>query len=566
MLSRKEEVAKEQSDAALQSLREQNLAAIHQLETLPNPFVYYRKFTFADNLRDFMFGIVLVPIRLTIIVFCLVLLGLCSKAAISFGYDPMQPMTWWRRLILTPRPFLTRVLLFCFGVWYIEKKGELANIQDAPFVVVSPHSTFMDQFVVPYMCNFPMGVAKAEILEVPFFSSIMAAGQTIFVDRKDKNAKQKVLKEFERRANDPAWTRIALFPEGTCTNRRALINFRPGAFTPGVPVQPMLLRWSTEPFDPTWTSASPSRLMLILRLLCQPVVKCKVEFLKPCIPNKEERADPQLFTQNVRSLMASRLRIPTTEHSYEDAFLSLQARKERLDPAKTVTFEFRKLKLLQISYPEAQSLLHRFAKAKGAKKVGLMSVTEFADVLGVPLTDEVAELFGILDTDGVGSIDFRSFMVGLAFLSNKTSLEESVRVFFNIFADSSGKISVEDVKHASSKMFRKVENKAVDSFFKSVDPKGTGFVDFDNMLHFMNKHPEYLHLGIEMSTRYKLKGKEVLPELTKEQAESVAKQASGKNRPVRHRRKPQQYVAEAARANGNEDCFSAKKAPQRKSR
>ena len=39
-----------------------------------------------------------------------------------------------------------------------------------------------------------------------------------------------------------------IFPEGTNSNRKSLPKFKPGAFIPGVPVQPVLLRfegWDT---------------------------------------------------------------------------------------------------------------------------------------------------------------------------------------------------------------------------------------------------------------------------------------------------------------------------------
>ena len=45
---------------------------------------------------------------------------------------------------------------------------------------------------------------------------------------------------------------LAIFPEGTNSNRNALITFKPGAFVAGCPVQPIILRfygWDTY----TWT-------------------------------------------------------------------------------------------------------------------------------------------------------------------------------------------------------------------------------------------------------------------------------------------------------------------------
>ena len=43
-------------------------------------------------------------------------------------------------------------------------------------------------------------------------------------------------------------------------------------------------------------------------------------------PNDAEKADPALFARNVRALIAARLGVPVTEHSYEDIALQ-QVRK-----------------------------------------------------------------------------------------------------------------------------------------------------------------------------------------------------------------------------------------------
>lgn len=39
------------------------------------------------------------------------------------------------------------------------------------------------------------------------------------------------------------FTQVLFFPEGTCSNKKALLKFKPGAFIAGVPVQPVLIRY-----------------------------------------------------------------------------------------------------------------------------------------------------------------------------------------------------------------------------------------------------------------------------------------------------------------------------------
>lgn len=52
---------------------------------------------------------------------------------------------------------------------------------------------------------------------------------------------------IKSRVNDAqVWPPIIIFPEGTTTNQEALISFKAGAFVPGVPVQPMTIKYPDE--------------------------------------------------------------------------------------------------------------------------------------------------------------------------------------------------------------------------------------------------------------------------------------------------------------------------------
>ena len=73
------------------------------------------------------------------------------------------------------------------------------------------------------------------------------------LSRASANSKRETVEQIELRAKNPSkFGQILIFPEGTNSNRKSLLKFKPGAFIPGVPVQPVLLRfegWDTL----TWT-------------------------------------------------------------------------------------------------------------------------------------------------------------------------------------------------------------------------------------------------------------------------------------------------------------------------
>ena len=83
------------------------------------------------------------------------------------------------------------------------------------------------------------------------------------------------------------------------------MHYRPGAFLPGVAVQPVLVRYSLEgKMDTvTWTWDQPhGALSCILLTLTQWSTKVSLHYLPPYLPSQEEKDNPQLFADNVRQV------------------------------------------------------------------------------------------------------------------------------------------------------------------------------------------------------------------------------------------------------------------------
>ena len=99
-----------------------------------------------------------------------------------------------------------------------------------------------------------------------------------------------------------------IFPKGTTTNGTGMLRFRSGAFSAGLPVRLVLIRYPFERFNPAWESI-PLHVHLF-RLLTQCVNRAEVTFLPLIVPSDEERLDPKLFSRNVQEVMACVLRQP----------------------------------------------------------------------------------------------------------------------------------------------------------------------------------------------------------------------------------------------------------------
>lgn len=76
---------------------------------------------------------------------------------------------------------------------------------------------------------------------------------------------------------------------------RSLIEFRPGAFTPGLPVQPVVIKYPHEYCNPASPRAGQSLALKLFRLASQFVNYLDVTFLPVYQPTPEEVANPAQY-------------------------------------------------------------------------------------------------------------------------------------------------------------------------------------------------------------------------------------------------------------------------------
>ena len=123
------------------------------------------------------------------------------------------------------------------------------------------------------------------------------------------------------RAQSPSdWAQIFVFPEGTTTNGKVLIRFQTGAFRPGTPVQPLIIKYS-NPLVTTWTKVGGGLegfLKSILVIMATPISNISVEFLPVYHPSSTEQENPRIFAKNVQNLMADKLQTEVFENAFGD--------------------------------------------------------------------------------------------------------------------------------------------------------------------------------------------------------------------------------------------------------
>uniref|UniRef100_A0A3P9NHN4 Lysophosphatidylcholine acyltransferase 2 n=1 Tax=Poecilia reticulata TaxID=8081 RepID=A0A3P9NHN4_POERE len=440
------------------------------LPAVINPFVQDTNISKATLIKCVLLGIFLVPLR--VILMSLVLTLTWPVAFIITFKQPLkgavEPMTGWRRVMTA----LGMAYYFAMG-FRVVVKGKQVSSLEAPILAVAPHSAFFDG-IACLVSGLPSTVSRVENLATPLFGRIIRCFQPVLVSRTDPDSRKHTILAIESRAkSEGRWPQVLIFPEGTCTNRSCLITFKQGAFIPGVPVQPVLLRY-------------PNKMVSVMIALYTTV---EVEFMPPYVPKEDEKKCPPLFASRVRDTMAKALGVPVTDHTYEDCRLMISAGELTL-PMETGLVEFTKIsRKLNLKWDCLKKELESFAAMASSCKGGNITIEEFARILKLPVNPALAELFALFDRDGNGTIDFREYVIGVNILCRPANTKDVLKMAFQLFdVDDDGKISLSEFNSLLRSALG-VPDMDVTKLFNEINADGS-----DEFQMFASSHPEYAKL------------------------------------------------------------------------
>ncbi|XP_058149829.1 lysophospholipid acyltransferase LPCAT4 isoform X2 [Dasypus novemcinctus] len=286
-----------------------------------------------------------------------------------------------------------------------------------------------------FSCGHLPGCKSLVLLRSSFGNQLQDGGtllrfnQAILVSRHDPASRRRVVEEVRRRATSGGkWPQVLFFPEGTCSNKKALLKFKPGAFIAGVPVQPVLIRYPNSLDTTSWAWRGPGVLKVLWLTASQPCSIVDVEFLPVYHPSPEESRDPTLYANNVQRVMAQALGIPATECEFVGNLPVIVVGRLKV--------------ALEPQLWELGKVLRKAGLSPGCVDTGaepgrsrMISQEEFARQLQLSDVQTVSGAFSYFQQDAEGLADFRDVALALAALDGGRSLEELTRLAFELFAE-----------------------------------------------------------------------------------------------------------------------------------
>ena len=261
----------------------------------------------------------LFPIRLIILVPCF-LLAWCFARFGLIKMDETKPASGFRRILQRFNYRIARFIMrICFGFLSPKMTGDLLPPEAAPVMVIAPHTSFFDVWIVCWfeMNGFCSAIVREENKETPFLGPIFRFQQMLFVKRSCKLSRQEMIETISTRVKDLLWGRLIIFPEGTTSNGSCLLPFKRGGFLQGVhQVHPVVVRYPNMVDCTTWTegnSGYKEATMVTMRAMATLFTRAEVEIMPAVMPE----GDPVMFGQLVREAMGERVGLPLYHHQEE---------------------------------------------------------------------------------------------------------------------------------------------------------------------------------------------------------------------------------------------------------
>lgn len=160
-------------------------------------------------------------------------------------------------------------------------------------LLVCNHVSWLDIYLI-YAAQRVHFVSKAEVRTWPVAGWLAQKSGTLFIERGRRSDTARIIPEMHDLMQDGAW--VAVFPEGTTSDGRALRRFMPSLLQPAVnlncPVVPAALHYRTLTGEYSPAPAYIDHISMwqsLKQIVSEPGLIAELQFGEPIMPNGHRR-------------------------------------------------------------------------------------------------------------------------------------------------------------------------------------------------------------------------------------------------------------------------------------
>lgn len=193
---------------------------------------------------------------------------------------------------------------FCNKCLLISIRMKVTTIIDDPKALdaklfVPTHTSLFESLVLLAQLGHFRPVTAEFTKSIPIFNKFVHCLDPLYVVR-GKGAKGGLVEQLSQSLHEGKYRHV-VFPEGTYSNGKHVLQFKSGAFVPGHPVAP--IAFTFPEYTPFWNREESTFGVQIYRILGRLYTPITIHFLPLYTPSEEERNNPKLFAENVRALI-----------------------------------------------------------------------------------------------------------------------------------------------------------------------------------------------------------------------------------------------------------------------
>ncbi|XP_024961987.1 lysophospholipid acyltransferase LPEAT2-like isoform X5 [Cynara cardunculus var. scolymus] len=312
--------------------------------------------------------------------------------------------------------------------------------------------------------------------------------QVIYVNRFSHQSRKNAVNEIKRKASSNRFPRLLLFPEGTTTNGRLLISFQHGAFIPGYPIQPVVVRYPHVHFDQSWGHIALATLMF--RMFTQFHNFMEVEYLPVVSPSEHHKESAARFAEKTGRAMARSLNVVQTSHSYVDYMLLSKAADSGQENPSHFMVEMANIQQsFHLSSSEALDFLDRFL-SMNPDPSGKVKIQDFLRAFRLKACGLSEKIFEFIDVDKNRKITFKEFLVGSVHILKQPLFRQACEAAFTeTDMDQDHYISEQELGASLLPAIGSLSTDEIRSLFNLFDGDGDGRISKGDFIICLRRNP-----------------------------------------------------------------------------